>query len=235
MDKQKKILKDRLDRVWDPANFDSLFSEPNTPPIQFVKKGAIIFNTGDPLGRLYLIREGYIKIYRLSEEGRETTSYLLGPGQLLGIRTLLTKDDRTMHTAEAVTSLKVQTISRKEAFERILNDPEILIELLQAYRDRLALTEKKFESFIYASTTPRVAIFLADCAEKFGIRKGKTIEIGLELTHQRIAEFVGAFRETVTLSLHRLEEEGILKVDRGKITVLQFEKLQEYTSFGKRK
>lgn len=235
MDKQKKELRDRLDRVWDPADFTSLFSKPDAPPIQFVKKGTILFNTGDPLGRLYLLKEGFIKIYRLSEEGRETTSYLLGPGQLLGIRTLLSKDDRTMHTAEAMTPLKVQTISRKEAFERIINDPEILVELLQAYRDRLALTEKKFESFIYASTTPRVAIFLADCAEKFGIRKGKEIEIGLELTHQRIAEFVGAFRETVTLSLHRLEEEGIVRVDRGKMTILDLEKLNDYTNFGRKR
>ena len=235
MDKQKKELRDRLDRVWDPANFTSLFSEPNAPPVQFIKKGTIIFNTGDPLGRLYLIKEGFLKIYRLSEEGRETTSYLLGPGELLGLRTLLSKDDRTMHTAEAMTALRVQTISRKEAFERILNDPEILIELLQAYRDRLALTEKKFESFIYASTTPRVAIFLADCAKKFGIRKGKDIEIGLELTHQRIAEFVGAFRETVTLSLHRLEDEGIIRVNRGKVTVLNLEKLTDYTTFGRKR
>lgn len=235
VDKQKKRLEDRLNRVWDPADFTSLFSEPNSPPIQFVKKGTILFNTGDPLGRLYLIKEGYIKIYRLSEEGRETTSYLLGPGQLLGIRTLLSQDDRTMHTAEAITNLKVQTISRKECFERIISDPEILIELLQAFRDRLALTEKKFESFIYASTTPRVAIFLADCAEKFGVKKGSEIEIELELTHQRIAEFVGAFRETVTLSLHRLEEEKIIRVHRGKITVLDLPKLTDYTNFGKKR
>lgn len=235
VDKQKQKLKERLERIWDPPDFTSLFSEPNAPPIQFVKKAAIIFNTGDPLGRLYLIKEGYIKIYRLSEEGRETTSYLLGPGELLGIRTLLSKEDRTFHTAEALTALKVQTISRKETFERIAIDPEILIELLQAYRDRLALTEKKFESFIYASTTARVAIFLADCARKFGIRIGKEIEIGLELTHQRIAEFVGAFRETVTLSLHRLEDEGIIRVNRGKVTVLSLEKLTDYTTFGRKR
>ncbi|MDP3941057.1 MAG: Crp/Fnr family transcriptional regulator [bacterium] len=235
MDSQKKKLQSRLQRIGDPADFTSLFSEPNAPPEQFVKKGAILFNTGDPLGRLYLIKEGFIKIYRLSEEGRETTSYLLGPGQLLGIRTLLSKDDRTLHAAEAVTALKVQTISRKDAFDRILNDPEILIELLQAYRDRLALTEKKFESFIYASTTPRVAIFLADCAEKFGKTVGKEIEIGLELTHQRIAEFVGAFRETVTLSLHRLENEGIIRVNRGRVTVLSLQRLTDYTVFGKKR
>ncbi|MEN9407750.1 MAG: hypothetical protein RLZZ455_966 [Candidatus Parcubacteria bacterium] len=234
MDGQKKKLQDRLAHIWSPADFTTLFSHPTAPKTQFVKKGTVLFNTGDPLGRLYLILEGYIKIYRLSEEGRETTSYLLGPGELLGIRTLLTKDDRTMHAAEAMTALKVQTISRKEAFERILDDPEILIDLLQAFRDRLALTEKKFESFIYASTTPRVAIFLADCAEKFGVRKGNEIEIGLELTHQRIAEFVGAFRETVTLAIHRLENEGILRVERGKVTVLNFEKLTNYTNLGRK-
>lgn len=231
MDEYHKRVKDRLDHVWEPADFSSLFTNAEAYPTQFIKKDTIIFNTGDPLGRLYYIKEGYIKIYRLSEEGKETTCYLLGPGNVLGIRTLLTKEDRTKHTAETLTEIKVITISRQECFAMLTEHPEFFVDLLQVFRDRLAYTEQKFESIIYANTTARVAIFLTDCATRFGKMKGNVITIDLELTHQRIAEFVGVFRETVTNTLHRLEDEKIIHIERGKVVVLNFKKLQDYTSF----
>jgi len=91
MDAYQLKVKERLQKVWEPADFSSLFSNSAKYPTQLIRKNTIIFNSGDPLGRLYYIKEGYLKIYRLSEEGKETTSYLLGPGNVLGIRTLLTK------------------------------------------------------------------------------------------------------------------------------------------------
>ncbi len=235
MDEYRHRVLERLNKIWEPADFSSLFSSATKYPTQFIKKGTILFNTGDPLGRLYYLKEGYIKIYRLSEEGKETTSYLLGPGNVLGIRTLLTKEDRTKHTAETLTEVKVITISRQECFQILTDHPEFLVDLLQVFRDRLAYTEQKFESFIYASTTARVAIFLADCAIRFGTEKQGNIVIDLELTHQRIAEFVGAFRETVTNALHRLEDEKIIQIKRGQVTILDIQKLQEYTSFNNKK
>ena len=228
-------LSERLDHIWEPPNFTSLFTTQKNSPKQLIRRGTIIFNTGDPLGRLYLVEDGYVKIYRLSEEGKETTSYLLGPGNILGIRTLLTKDDRTMHTAEALTDVKVRTISRQECLSQFAKQPELLVDLLQVFRDRLSYTEKKFESFIYASTTARVAIFLSDCAVRFGKKKNGHVFIDLELTHQRIAEFVGAFRETVTNTLHRMEEDKIISIERGKVTILDLKKLQKYTSFNSKR
>jgi CRP/FNR family cyclic AMP-dependent transcriptional regulator len=235
MDEKSKRLRSRLNRLWESPNFTALFTTKKKPPTQFIRKGTIIFNTGDPLGRLYLILEGYLKIYRLSEEGKETTSYLIGPGNILGIRTLLTEDDRTMHTAEAITDLKVLTTSRTDCLERLVRNPELLVDLMQVFRDRLSYMEKKFESFVYASTTSRVAIFLSDCAVRFGKKKNGKILIELELTHQRIADFVGAFRETVTNTLHNLEREKIITTSRGRITILNLQKLENLTSFnGKR-
>jgi CRP-like cAMP-binding protein len=50
-----------------------------------------------------------------------------------------------------------------------------------------------------------------------------------------VAEFVGAFRETVTNTLHRLEKEKIISTERAKITILNLKKLQKYASFNGKK
>jgi CRP/FNR family transcriptional regulator len=235
MDDCRKKIHARLKRVWEKPNLRKLFEIVKRQTPRQMREGTILFNEGGPVGPLYLILEGYVKIYRLSEEGKETTNYLLGPGNVIGIRTLLSKDETSSHTAEALTPIKILTISREECFAAIEENPDLLIDFLHIFDHRLSYTERKYESFIYASTTARVAIFLSDCAMRFGIKKNRKIEIGIELTHQRIAEFVGAFRETVTLSLHRLEEEGIIHIERGRVTVLNLAKLQHYAMFGKKR
>lgn len=229
MDKASNLEK-RLQKIWEKPDFFSFAKKFSKKPPHLVKKGTVIFNEGDPLERLYFIHEGFVKLYRLSSEGRETTIYLFGPGNVLGVRALTSEDESARHIAEAITDLKISTLTRKEYFEILENQPEYLIDLLHIFINRLNYTEKKLEGFIITDTTARVAYFLADLAQRFCNTKNNKVELPLPLTHQRIAEFVGSVRETVTLALQKLEKERILKMEnKGKIVILDFKKLKEYS------
>ena len=217
----------RLLKIWDHPDFSDFFSEFVQKPSHLVKKGTVIFNHGDTLERLYFIKEGFVKLYRLSDEGRETTIYLYGPGSMLGVRALTSEDESAKHFAEAITDLQINTITRREYFDIVSNHPEYLLDLLHILIDRLNYTERKLEGFIITDTTARVAYFLYDCVIRF-CKEEDNIELPLPLTHQRIAEFVGSFRETVTLSMNKLEKEGILKFERGKVFILDLNKLRQY-------
>lgn len=221
-------LKLRLKKLWQKPNFQLFFKEFNKLTPRLIKKGTILFNHGDPLDKLYFILDGFVKLYRLSDEGRETTIYLYGPGSILGVRALTSEDECAKHYAEAITDLKIITLKKSEYIELAAENPELLIDLLHIFIDRLNYTERKLEGFIITDTTARVAYFIADCALRFGKKINSKVEIPLELTHQRIAEFVGSFRETVTLALNKLEKEGILENKRGKITILNLKKLNEF-------
>lgn len=224
-------LRNRLLKISEPPDFSKIFKKARKAHV--IKKGTIIFNEGDPLGRLYLILGGFVKLYRLSEDGKETTSYLLGPNYILGVRALLSEDETAFHNAEAITDLKVVTISREEYFKSVEENPEFLVDIAYVFIDRLKYTERKLEGFIYADTVSRVSNFLLDSAIRFGKKQKSHILIPLELTHQRISEFVGSFRETVTLALHRLENEKVIKYTHGEITILNLGKLKEF-AFGHR-
>lgn len=219
-------FKKQIEKIWQQPDFSLLFKE-HKKTSHKIRKDTIIFNEGDPLGRLYLIIDGFVKLYRLSPEGKETTIYLYGPGEVLGVRALLSEDECAKHNAEALTDVKVLTISRKDYFENTLSHPEFLLDLIHIFVHRLNYTERRLEGFILTDTTSRVASFLCDCAHRFGKKKNSHIIIPVPLTHQRIAEFVGSIRETVTGSINHLEKEGILKNDRGKITILDIKKLQK--------
>ncbi|MBI2022161.1 Crp/Fnr family transcriptional regulator [Candidatus Daviesbacteria bacterium] len=224
--KNTKLLQ-RLEKIWDHPDFSEFFATISNS--RLIKKGTIIFNEGDPLDRIYFIEKGFVKLFRLSDEGRETTIYLYGPGNILGVRALTSKDECAKHFAEAITDLKISTITRKDYLKVLAENPEYLVDLLHVFINRLNYTERKLEGFIITDATARVAYFLADCVTRFCKVVSNQTEIPLPLTHQRIAEFVGSVRETVTLALQRLEKEGILEDSRGRIKVLDVQKLKSYT------
>lgn len=220
-------LAERLLKIWQPGDFKQIFEKFSNKKEFMVKKGTVLFNEGQPLDRIFFIKSGFVKLYRLSEEGRESIIYLYGAGQILGIRALTSEDECARHFAEAITDLEVVSITRGEYLEAVAENPEYLLDLLHVFIDRLNYTEKKLTGFILTDTVARVAFFLSDCATRFGISKKDTVELPIELTHQRIAEFVGSFRETVTLAVQKLEQMGIINIKKSKVAILDLKKLHK--------
>lgn len=234
---EEKALQIRLEKIWQKPDFISFFEKHSKRHPLKIKKGNMIFYEGDQPERLYFIKKGFVKMYRLSEEGKNTIIYLYGPGSMLGVRALTSKDEALKHNAEAITDVEIVTISRKDYFDAVQKNPDYLIDLLHIFLDRLLQTERKLEGFITVDATARVANFLSDVAARFGKptspqgreKNGKVI-IDLPLTHQQIAEFVGSVRETVTIALHNLEKSKLVKIEKGRIVILNPKKLKSYKS-----
>lgn len=223
-------LKKRLEKIWQSADFTHFFKKFAKRSPLIIKKGNNIFYEGDVPDRLYFIKEGYVKLYHHSEEGKDTIAYLYGPGSILGIRALTSKDQRLKHNAKAITDVEIITLSRKDYIEILAEYPEFLIDLLHTFIARLNYTERKLEGFIAVDATSRVANFLISCAERFGKKQKEKTVIPIPLTHQLIADFVGSVRETVTLAMRKLEKEKILEGKRGEIRIFDLKKLNHYTS-----
>lgn len=219
-------LKERLSRIWERPDFFAFFEKFARPP-RLIKKGTVICNPGDPLQGVYFIKEGYIKLYEISENGKETIIYLTGPGNMLSLRAIVSKEHTAHQYAEAITDVILYTMAMQEFFAVLLAHPEHIADLLHVLVDRLNHAERRIEGFIAGDVTTRVANFLYDSALRFGKTYDNQVILPVELTHQRISEFVGSFRETVTLALSRLQKEKLIKVSRAKITIFDLEKLHQ--------
>ncbi|MBI1919051.1 Crp/Fnr family transcriptional regulator [Candidatus Microgenomates bacterium] len=220
-----KGLYTRLAKIWESPDLLYFFKKYAKRPPRHIKKGTVLFNPGDPLLGVYFIEEGFIKLYEVSEDGKETIIYLTGPGNMLSLRAIISKHQTAHQYTQALTDVKLYTMTMKEFFAILLEHPEHLVDIIHVLVDRLNHAERRVEGFIAGDVTSRVASFLYDVAIRFGKKKGQTVSFPISLTHQRIADFVGSFRETVTLSLNQLQKEGLIKMSRGKIMVLNLEKL----------
>lgn len=220
----------RLNTIWKSPDFPSFFEKFSKRAPHKVKKGSIIFYEGDQPNKIYFIKNGFVKMYRVAENGRDSIIYLYGPGSILGVRALTSKDEALKHDAEALTDVEIMTINRAEYLEILTKHPEYIIDLLHVFIQRLNYTERKLEGFILTDTIARVANFLCDCAHRFGEKKDGDIILPIPLTHQRIAEFVGAFRETVTIAINKLENEKIITVKKGQVTIHDPGRLEKKTA-----
>lgn len=222
-------LKERLEKIWSAPDFQSFFEKYSKRPAHKVLEGTILFNAGDFLNGIYFVKSGLIKLYKISDEGKETIVYLTGPGNMLGLRALISKNECAHHYAEAITDCEVYQMSRDDYFDILSDNPEYLVDLGAAFIERLNHAERRVEGFVSDDATAKVANFLLDSAIRFGKNSGKSITFPFPLTHQRIAEFVGVYRETVTNSLHELEKLGAVKLKRSTIKILDLAKLKAAT------
>jgi len=224
-------LQARIQKVWEPPDFFKFFKQYSKLPPRKIKKGTVLFNPGDPLYGVHFIVEGFIKLYNVSEEGRETIVYLTGPGNMLSLRAIIAREQIAHQYTEAITDVLLYTMSMADFHEVLLDHSEYFIDLVHILVDRLNHAERRVEGFIAGDVTHRVATFLYDAAIRFGQKEGKAVDIPVIFTHQRIAEFVGSYRETVTLALNKLQNEKLISVSRGKIAVLNLKKLHERVTF----
>jgi CRP/FNR family cyclic AMP-dependent transcriptional regulator len=148
------------------------------------------------------------------EEGREVILSVLGPGEYFGEMALLDGEPRCAYVMTKERT-KLLIISKKE-FENLLNaNPGIMLNLLKGLQKRLREANKRIESLALMDVYGRVARLLTQIA---GARVDEVV-ITEKMTHQEIANMVGASREMVSRVLKELTNEGYISIHKKRITI----------------
>lgn len=171
----------------------------------FYRKGEIVYSAGDESSSLYIVSKGKMKIYRLSETGKEQLLRILEPGGFTGELALFKE---TTHEAygEALVDTKVCMIQRSDLQQFLLKYPSISLKILAEFSNRLETTEKQTTRFATEKVETRVALFLAECVEE-----ENQLQFVLPMSKKDLASYLGTTPETISRKLTELEEQGIIK------------------------
>jgi global nitrogen regulator NtcA len=185
-----------------------------------IERGKTIFFPGDPAERVYLLRRGAVRLSRVYESGEEITVALLRENSLFGVLSLLTgqRSDRFYH-AIAFTRVELVTAPATSVRRAIEQDASVGLLLLQGLSSRILQTETMIETLTHRDMSSRLVSFLLVLCRDFGVPSNDGITIDLRLSHQAIAEAIGSTRVTITRLLGDLRNEGLVQIDRKKITV----------------
>jgi CRP-like cAMP-binding protein len=202
----------------------NLFVEVPTPDLEELAaglrrrryaRGQVIFTQGDPGNSLCVIEEGRVRIVVGSDDGKELVLRVLGPGDFFGELALLDGEPRSAD-AVAQEACQLLLLQRSDFLSFLETRPKVAITLLAAISRKLRLTTQQAQDVAFLDVPARVArTVLAQASAQNG---GPAV---CRLTQNELAGIVGATRESVNKWLGYYERQGLIKRQRGAVTILK--------------
>lgn len=177
------------------------------------KKKEVIYFPEESSNTIYLLKEGKIKIYRLSEDGRTTTLHLLGPGEIFGESALLGQDTHD-NIAEVVEDSVVCAVDKHDFQNMMERSPQLNISINKLIGFRLRKIQAHVEDLVFRNARERILAFLLRYTENFGKQMVDGWMVRPFLTHQEIADLTATARQTVNMVLNELAETDKIKFTR---------------------
>jgi len=186
-------------------------------------KKATLYSEGKRPKYLYYLKSGKVKGFRLHEDGKEYITNLFSPGDFIGYTALLenkTYDD----TAQAMESSEVVMIPKEEFIELVFKDMNIAAKFIKLIAHNVQEKEDRLLNLAYGSLRKRVAKALIDIQEKF--QKDNPKSLGLDISREDIAQYVGTATESLIRTLSDFKSEKLIEIKEGKIYITNIEKLK---------
>lgn len=169
---------------------------------------------------ILLVESGSLRVYMLSEEGREVTLYRLFPGDLCILSASCALQNITFDViVDAEEDTELAVIGGCAFADLSERNPAVKIFALEHAVSNFSEVMWVFEQILFMSMDRRLAIFLSDELSKSGTDTVK-------LTHEQIAKYMGSAREVVSRMLKYFSSEGIVENLRGGIRVVDKKRLR---------
>ncbi|MCI4646395.1 MAG: Crp/Fnr family transcriptional regulator [Hyphomonadaceae bacterium] len=226
---------DGTEKIREEAGPNSLLAELSEQQLQAMlsvsrrakyRKGEVIYNQGDRGESAALILTGAVKISTFSVTGREIVFAYLSAGDMVGDVAVL---DGAVRTATATAAEKVECfiLPRVELNRMIASDPDLTAAVIRFLCGRLRATNLLLESDRSYEQAARLARGILRLLKEHGHRDSAAGTLGLSISQSDLGAFVSMARENVSRQVSDWSRAGILKLERGRIVILDKEALEE--------
>jgi CRP/FNR family cyclic AMP-dependent transcriptional regulator len=184
-------------------------------------RNEVVFHDGDPGDTLHLILKGHVAVRVTTPLGDIALVRVLGPDQIFGELAIIDPAPRvgTVVALDACETLAIHTQVLDDLRER---NPAIDRFLLEMVVHELRRLSAQLVEVMFVPVDKRIRRRLAELAELFGGEAPVTIP----LTQEGLAQLTGTTRPTANRILQAAQEAGLVRVSRGRIEVLDIQKLE---------
>jgi CRP-like cAMP-binding protein len=186
----------------------------------------IIFFEDTHSDTIYLCKEGRVKITKVDPSGKETTLYIVEPGQIFGELALVDEDKRA-HRAEALDSeVLICSFHRDKLEEFLARCPQLTRKVYKSMGERMRKIEQKLADMVFRGSEERIIQFLVDIGSE-NMKPGvDEAYIRPFFTHEELAYLTATSRQTVTSTLNDLKERDLLSYRYNKMYIKDFSRLK---------
>ena len=186
------------------------------------EKGQKIFSEGDKGSGFFVILDGYVKIFKVSPEGKELIYHIFGPSESFGEVAVFTGHGFPAE-AEAISSTTVLFFSRV-AFVRLLRgEPSLALNMLAVLSWRLRKFSKLIEDLSLKEVPGRLAAYLTHLSTI----EGNGTELSLDVPKNQLASLLGTIPETLSRIITRMTREGLIRTEGSRICIQDLAGLED--------
>ncbi len=187
-------------------------------------KNNFLFQHGDPAGFLYIVIEGWVKIYRDNQEGEQLVQLIATRGDTFGEECVV---EGRIHPCSAQIvgrNAKCLTIPGDVLRERFTDRPVVALKIISALADQLNKTSYFLELHSKLTSAQRLAAFLL----KLSMDRGGVQTILLPYNKLLIAGRLEMQPETLSRAMRRLKEDLDMSFEGRTVTIKDLDALQSY-------
>jgi CRP/FNR family cyclic AMP-dependent transcriptional regulator len=190
-----------------------------------ISSGETIYRAGDPGDEVYHILSGTVRIYTLTDDGRELLYDLFPPGTSFGESSLI--DDRPRpHMTEAVGPVTLGVLSRAAFFELWRSHPEFSHAIAWILSQRSRRLYEIYEGVSLAALSRRMAGRLCSLARTTGQEREGVVHFDMRITQEDIGSLCAGSRQSVNKILKQWQLEGMIDVAYGSLVINKLPALQ---------
>ncbi|MFC1939232.1 Crp/Fnr family transcriptional regulator [Chloroflexota bacterium] len=176
-----------------------------------------IFWDGDAPDRFYIVADGKVKVVKHSSQGREFIIAFFGPGEMFG-EVAVFENKPYPASAQAVAKTKVMGIKKEDFLSFLASRPQVALKIINVLGGRLRDAQSRLRDIAGERVEQRLASVLLMLSSRLGST--------LPFTRQELADMAGTTTETAIRVTSQLKDRGIIRSLRGKVIILDKEKLR---------
>lgn len=209
----------------DPVDLDRIAG---LSRILHLQKKQVLFTEGEPYRGMFVVLDGLVVVYKLSEDGRMLILHVCRQADALAEVPLFEERNAGYPAhARATRPSEVLFLPRATFTPFLKSHPAVAWELARGLATRLKELSLQLEGVTLSEVTERLARYLVREVEAAGLDREATPAVTLPLAKGSLASYLGTVHETLSRSLSRLVKERVLRVAGPEITILDLDRLRE--------
>jgi CRP/FNR family transcriptional regulator len=176
-----------------------------------VGAGHLLFRAGDECRGLYVVAQGRVRIFRVSQDGREQVLHVEGAGRAVAELPLF---DGGHYPASAMTNEPSRLVFLpRETFEAVYrSSPDVAQAIIRALGKRLRHLVELTETLAFRDVAARLSLLLVRYAERAGVPSPDGgVELALDRTQEELSLEIGTARESVSRAWRQLRQQGLIE------------------------
>jgi CRP/FNR family transcriptional regulator len=175
-------------------------------PTEHLTAGQSLFFEGDAAKHLFEVVEGSLRIFRIISDGRRVITGFLHAGDIVGV----SLKNHYLYSAEAICDTKVRRFSRKAFEAEVSNSPDLRPQVFARLCDEMAAAQDQMVLLSRKNAEERVCTFLLKQLRRDPAHRQVNAIVELPMTRLDIADYLGLTIETVSRTMTKLTNKGIL-------------------------